>query len=258
MAHTRGGQAPKRAGPTSKSKTSGSSAPAKRRSHRIAAGASKRACKPVIPTTIPIPDSPSAFDYSPGNSASTQFAVAPSSPAQRSSPTHEQSPPSASPSPPPLPPHRLLDQFPGDWLPSPSSQSRFQSLRAKSISVCDKLDISFFASEQFEFFEKLVKDKCLGLLDLGNVVYPRLVRLFYANLKTKTTANGVFFESVVKSVKITLSRSVLESIFGLKFVDTAPPNLSRKVAKDLCLQQFANPQKLDTYTRQNKAPPIMF
>jgi len=67
-----------------------------------------------------------------------------------------------------------------------------------------------------------VKDRCLGLLDLGDVVYPRLVRLFYANLETKTSASGVFFESVVKAVKITLSRPVLESIFGLKFIDTAP------------------------------------
>jgi len=103
-----------------------------------------------------------------------------------------------------------------------------------------------------------VKDKCLGLLYLGNAVYPRLVRLFYANLETKATANGVFFESVVKSVKITLSHLVLESIFGLKFVDIAPLNLSQKVAKDLCLQQFSSPQKLETYTQQNKAPLIMF
>lgn len=100
-----------------------------------------------------------------------------------------------------------------------------------------------------------MKDKCLGLLDVGDTVYPRLVKLFYANLENKTTSSGVFFETVVKSVRIALSRSVLESIFGLKFFDTAPPNLTRKVAKDLCLQQFANPQKLEAYTQQNKAPP---
>ncbi|KAJ8448505.1 hypothetical protein Cgig2_012149 [Carnegiea gigantea] len=188
MAHTRGGQAPKRAGQASKSKESGSSAPAKRLSHCIAVDASQRACKPMAQTTVTIPDSPPIFGQSSGNSASTQSAVAPSSPAQRSSPTHEQSPPSASSSPPPplpLPPHRLLDQFP----------------------------------------------------------------------ETKTSANGVFFESIFKTVKITLNRPILESIFGLKFIDTAPYNLSRKVAKDLCLQQFAIPQKLQTYTRQNKAPP---
>jgi len=150
MAHTRGGQAPKRARPASKSKESGSSAPTKRRSHRIAAGASKRTCKPVAQTTVTIPDSPSISGQSSGHSASTQSAVAPSSPAQRSSPTHEQSPPTASPSPPPPPPlpaHRLLDQFPGDWLPSPASQLRFQSFRSKPVSICDKLDISFFVSE---------------------------------------------------------------------------------------------------------------
>ncbi|KAJ8425025.1 hypothetical protein Cgig2_007162 [Carnegiea gigantea] len=53
---------------------------------------------------------------------------------------------------------------------------------------------------------------------------------FLTNSQTKTIANGVFFEIVVKSVKITLSHPVLESIFGLKFVDTAPPNLSRKAS----------------------------
>jgi len=177
MANTRGGQAPKQARQASKSKESRSSTLAKRRSHRITAGTSKRACKPGIKTTVTIPDSPSVSGQSSDNPASTQSAVAPSSPAQHSSLTHEQSPLLASPSPPPpfpLPPHRLLDQFPGDWLPSPASQSRFQSFRSKPISVCDELDISFFSSEQFGFLEKLVKDKCLGLLDLGDVVYPRL------------------------------------------------------------------------------------
>ncbi|KAJ8424575.1 hypothetical protein Cgig2_002587 [Carnegiea gigantea] len=115
MANTRGGQAPKRARQASKSKESGSSALAKRRSHRIAAGTSKRACKPVTQTTVIIPDSPSISDQSSDNSASTQSVVAPSLPAQHSSPAHEQSSSLASPSPPPpppLPPHRCLDQFP--------------------------------------------------------------------------------------------------------------------------------------------------
>ena len=103
------------------------------------------------------------------------------------------------------------------------------------------MDILFFASTQFEFFEKLINDICLGLLDLGDVVYPRLVRLFYVNLEIKSSANGVFFESLVKSVKITRSCSTLKSIFGLKFIDIAPPNLTRKMAKDLCLAQFASP-----------------
>ncbi|KAJ8423256.1 hypothetical protein Cgig2_001992 [Carnegiea gigantea] len=162
MANTRGGQTPKRARQASKSKELGSSAPAKRRSHCIAAGASKRACKPVTQTTVTIPDSPSISGQSSDNSAFTQSAVAPSLPTQHSSPVHEQSSPPTSPSPPPppcLPPHRLLHQFP----------------------------------------------------------------------ETKTTTNGVFFESIVKSVKITFNRTVLESMFGLKFIDTALHNLSRKL-----------------------------
>jgi len=49
--------------------------------------------------------------------------------------------------------------------------------------VCEKLDVPFFTSKKLGFFEKLIKDKCLGLLDLSDVVYPRLVRLFYAKLE---------------------------------------------------------------------------
>ncbi|KAJ8420626.1 hypothetical protein Cgig2_032404 [Carnegiea gigantea] len=47
----------------------------------------------------------------------------------------------------------------------------------------------------------------------------------------------------VKNVQITLGRSVLESIFGPKFINTAPSNLTCKHAKDLCLSQ------------QNETPP---
>ncbi|KAJ8427671.1 hypothetical protein Cgig2_016764 [Carnegiea gigantea] len=94
-----------------------------------------------------------------------------------------------------------------------------------------------------------------GLLELGDVVYPRLVRLFYGNLEIKFSAKGVLFESLGKSVKIILRRYVLESIFGLKFIDTAPPNLTQKIAKDLYLTQFASPKKIEAYKQQQKAPP---
>ncbi|KAJ8423737.1 hypothetical protein Cgig2_023892 [Carnegiea gigantea] len=67
-------------------------------------------------------------------------------------------------------------------------------------------------------------------------------------------ANSVLFESIVKPVKITLRHPIFESIFGLKFVDTAPPNLSRKVVNDLCLKQFANPQKLEAYHLSGLTP----
>ncbi|KAJ8446962.1 hypothetical protein Cgig2_006590 [Carnegiea gigantea] len=60
-------------------------------------------------------------------------------------------------------------------------------------------------------------------------------------------ANGVYLVSLVKSVPITINRSVLEIVFGLKFTATTPPSLSRKMAKDLCLTHYACPQKLATY-----------
>ena len=95
----------------------------------------------------------------------------------------------------------------------------------------------------------------MGLLTLGNVVYPWLVKIFYANLELKSSLNDVFFESVVKNVRITLSRLVLETIFGLKFVDNAHSNLTQKLAKESCLSEFACPEKLATYKRPHKAPP---
>ncbi|KAJ8433129.1 hypothetical protein Cgig2_004867 [Carnegiea gigantea] len=133
---------------------------------------------------------------------------------------------------------------------------RFQFFCNKPISIHEKLDVPFFTTEKLGFFEKLLKDNCLGLLNLGDVVYLRLVRLFYVNLETKSTPKSVFFVSLVKSVTITLSRCVLESIFALKFVDTAPSNLTRKHTKDLCLTEFACPHKIADYKRQNKAPPL--
>ncbi|KAJ8434114.1 hypothetical protein Cgig2_024232 [Carnegiea gigantea] len=79
MANTIGGKAPKRIGQASKAKESASSTLTKRRSNRIAAATSKRACKPPIKTTITISDSPSVSGQSFDNSASTQSAIAPSS-----------------------------------------------------------------------------------------------------------------------------------------------------------------------------------
>ncbi|KAJ8431940.1 hypothetical protein Cgig2_017426 [Carnegiea gigantea] len=83
---------------------------------------------------------------------------------------------------------------------------------------------------------------------------PRFKTTVDANLETKSSATGVFCVSLVKSIKITATCSILESIFGLKFVDTSPPNLTSKEAKDLCLAQFACPHYIAAYKCQYKAP----
>ncbi|KAJ8435532.1 hypothetical protein Cgig2_014451 [Carnegiea gigantea] len=157
------------------------------------------------------------------------------------------------------PPHQVenwaLDSIPGEWLSTSASQDRYNSFRTCSISVCEKLDIQFFRSEKFAFLEKLAKDNCQGLRKIGDIVYPRLVRLFYANLETKIGANGVYLVSLVKSVPITINHLVLEIVFGLKFTATAPPSLTRKMAKDPCLTHYACPPKLAAYKCQNKTPP---
>ena len=90
------------------------------------------------------------------------------------------------------------------------------------------VDVPFFTSAKLRFFEKLIKDNCLGLLELGDVVYPRLVKLFYVNLETKITPEGMLFISNMKAASVTLSRATLVSIFGLKFIDTSASNLTRK------------------------------
>ena len=96
------------------------------------------------------------------------------------------------------------------------------------------MDVQFFATEKFGFFDKLIQDNCLGLLTLANVVHPWLVRIFYANLELRSTPDGASFESIVKGVKIPLNRSVLEQIFELKFINNTPSNLTRKLAKESC------------------------
>jgi len=115
--------------------------------------------------------------------------------------------------------------------------------------------VDFFRTENFGFVDKLLRDNCLGLLELGNVIYPRLIRLFYANLEVKSDACGLCFETLVKSVRITLTPATLESIFGLHYVNNAPSTLTRKTAKDLCLSEFACPHTLAHYKSRTNSPP---
>ena len=110
-------------------------------------------------------------------------------------------------------------------------------------------------TEKFGFVDKLLRDNCVGLLELGNVIYPRLICLFYANLEVKSGAHGLCFETLIKSFRITLNPATLESIFGLRYVNTAPSTLTRKVAKDLCLSECACPQKLAHYKPRTNSPP---
>ncbi|KAJ8420855.1 hypothetical protein Cgig2_023462 [Carnegiea gigantea] len=71
------------------------------------------------------------------------------------------------------------------------------------------------------------QDNCLGLLGLGDIMYPMLARLFYTNIETKTIPKGMMLVSNVKGIPITLSHSTLVWIFHLKFIDTTPSNLAR-------------------------------
>ncbi|KAJ8438356.1 hypothetical protein Cgig2_015283 [Carnegiea gigantea] len=150
--------------------------------------------------------------------------------------------------------NRALDSILGEWFSTSVNQDRYNSFCTQSISVCEKLDLQFFGSEQLAFIEKLAKDNCL-LCELGDIMYPLLVRLFYANLEMKMDANGMYLASFVKSVPTTINRTVLATMFGLKFTNPAPPSLTHKVAKDICLTHYACPQKLAAYKCQNRTPP---
>lgn len=142
----------------------------------------------------------------------------------------------------PTAPHtKYLDTILGEWFPTLVSQNRFLQFQNRSISVCEKLDTQFFRAENFELLDKLLKDSCMGLLDLGETVYPRLVQLFYANLEAKVGVNGMYLVSLRKFVSITINRATLETVFGLKFTENAPSSLTRKMAKDLRLAQFTCP-----------------
>ncbi|KAJ8425502.1 hypothetical protein Cgig2_015876 [Carnegiea gigantea] len=49
----------------------------------------------------------------------------------------------------------------------------------------------------------------------------------------KIGANGVYLVRLLKSVPITINCSVLGTVFGLKFIESTPPSLTRKMTKDL-------------------------
>lgn len=184
----------------------------KRRSNHIVTSTAKRKSNRRIKTTMTISDDTTIF----GNSSAQM-------PLRLSSPTPSQPEHGSTSMPlPPLPHTCLLDSIPGDWLPSLASKDRSKSFGTKPVSVCEKLVMPFFTSEKLGFFEKLVKDNCPKLLDLGDVAYSRLISLSYANLETKSTPKGMIVVSNMKGVQITLSRSVLKSISSLKFIDTTP------------------------------------
>ncbi|KAJ8432876.1 hypothetical protein Cgig2_021012 [Carnegiea gigantea] len=68
-------------------------------------------------------------------------------------------------------------------------------------------------------------------------------------------ANGVYLVSLVKSVPIIINHPARETVFGPKFTETAPPSLTRQMAKDLCLAHYACPPKLIAYKCQNRTSP---
>jgi len=111
-------------------------------------------------------------------------------------------------------------------------------------------------TEKFGFVDKLLWDNFVGLLELGNVIYARLIHLFYANLEVKSGAHGLCFETLVKSVRITLNLVTLESIFGLRYVNTAPSTLTHKATKDLCLSKFCMSSKTRPLQNPNPLPSL--
>lgn len=227
MAKTRGRKGAKSVNRAPKAPSSAIHAPPKRRSTRIATGTGKRTCTTRLKVPVTISDDTTISRQSSDQTPSPPFSPAPS--------FHEHD--STSTPPPTFPQGSLLNIIPGDWLRSLASQDRFHAFKTKPISICEKLDVPLFTSKKLGFFENLVKDNCVKLLELGNVVYSRLVKLFYANLEITPSPKGIILVSNVKG-------AVLGSIFSLKFTEIAPSSLTQKKAKDLCLVEYACPDKL--------------
>uniref|UniRef100_A0A7C9A3Y1 Uncharacterized protein n=1 Tax=Opuntia streptacantha TaxID=393608 RepID=A0A7C9A3Y1_OPUST len=237
MVLTRGGKSSNRSSRAPKTPTPAVSTQPKWRSDRIAAGTAKRTFKRVK-TFVHLPSSSCNSGHHSDPEPTEQSSPVQQPPAPSPAPTSDAG--ASSPTSPPLPSGPPTEPIPGEWLPHPTSKQEFRAFSSKVISVCDELDVQFFASEKFGFYDKLIKDNCLGSLTLGNVVYPQLVRLLYAHLELKSTSDGVSVESIVKGVKIALDRSVLSQLFGLKFINTAPSNLTGNLPKNpICLNMLA-------------------
>jgi len=71
----------------------------------------------------------------------------------------------------------------------------------------------------------------------------------------KSSVHGTFFEMLVELVCITLSRSILESIFGLTFIDTASLTLTSNVVKDFAYLNLLVLISSTCTKKQKKAPP---
>jgi len=94
------------------------------------------------------------------------------------------------------------------------------------------------------------------LLDLRFEHQQTLFESVLNDFSSAFSPKGVFFESVVKNVRITFSHSLLETIFCLKFIDNAPLNLTQKLAKELCLSQFACPKKIGYLHARTQSPTV--
>ena len=63
----------------------------------------------------------------------------------------------------------------------------FTHVIKKELVFCKSVDYEFFKQASFSFIEKLENLCCVSLFNIGDKVYPQLVRLFFATFQKSGT-----------------------------------------------------------------------
>ena len=145
-------------------------------------------------------------------------SASPTSASSIPAPTEAAEPSSA---PPPVV-QEVLD-VPPSWFQNSRAKEVYLGLvKSKGFSAYEIVDFDFFLGERFEMAEKLVNSNCGILMNVGNTYYPRLVRLFYANLVKEETQSGLMFVSRVKNVVIKMDAQELTHILQAEWNPNPP------------------------------------
>lgn len=79
-------------------------------------------------------------------------------------------------------------------------------------------DMDFYSQNPFECLHSFYAHEWGTLLTLGTIVFPRLVRLFYANVKFDKGKGNLSFMSTIKGKNIVIDESTLGDL-----LDVSPP-----------------------------------
>ena len=90
------------------------------------------------------------------------------------------------------------------------------------VHACELVNVKSIQTGNLGFIEYFLRSNCGKLLDLGDEYYPRLVRMFCANVKTVKNGVAISLECQVRHTKFTLTELDLNHILSLLNVTLSP------------------------------------